>query len=45
MRPLEGEFEPNAEVDELRWLSPGEALELLAYDHDRRLVEGLGRED
>jgi 8-oxo-dGTP diphosphatase len=33
------EFAPNDEVDELRWLTPAEALELLDYDHDRTLVE------
>jgi 8-oxo-dGTP diphosphatase len=38
MRALDGSFEPNDEVDELRWLAPAEAIELLDYDHDRRLV-------
>jgi 8-oxo-dGTP diphosphatase len=33
------EFAANDEVDELRWLTPGEARELLSYDHDRALVE------
>lgn len=33
-----GEFEPNDEVDELRWLTRPEAEELLTYDHDRALV-------
>jgi 8-oxo-dGTP diphosphatase len=41
MRPVEGEFVPNDEVDELRWLPSAEALELLDYDHDRALVRGL----
>jgi 8-oxo-dGTP diphosphatase len=36
----EGEFEANDEVDELRWLRPGEATELLDYEHDRELVRG-----
>jgi 8-oxo-dGTP diphosphatase len=31
-------FEPNDEVDELRWLSPAEALDLLTYDRDRGVV-------
>ena len=35
---LEGEFEPNHEVDELRWLGLDDALECLTYDHDRDLV-------
>jgi 8-oxo-dGTP diphosphatase len=38
MDVIEGEFVPNAEVDELLWLSPDEALERLTYDHDRDLV-------
>ena len=39
MEPLEGEFSPHDEVDELRWLTKDEAVELLTYDHDRELVE------
>ncbi|MFL5871554.1 MAG: NUDIX hydrolase [Solirubrobacterales bacterium] len=42
MRPVAGRFEPNDEVDELRWLTPSEAAATLEYDHDRRLVERLG---
>jgi 8-oxo-dGTP diphosphatase len=38
MTPVEGEFEPSDEVDELRWLSPEEAEEALTYEHDRRLA-------
>ena len=38
MEPLEGQFEPHAEVDELRWISPDEADELLTYPHDKELV-------
>jgi 8-oxo-dGTP diphosphatase len=34
-------FEPNDEVDELRWLSPSEAIELLTYSRDRKLVRTL----
>jgi 8-oxo-dGTP diphosphatase len=41
MRPEGGEFSPNDEVDELRWLAPAEALELLSYDFDRELVGKL----
>jgi 8-oxo-dGTP diphosphatase len=41
MRPVGGGFEPNDEVDELRWLSAAEAVATLDYDHDRRLVERL----
>jgi len=42
MEPEEGEFTPNAEVDELRWLIPSAAAELLSYPHDRELVKDLG---
>jgi 8-oxo-dGTP diphosphatase len=31
-------FEPNSEVDELRWLSPRDALALLTYDRDKGVV-------
>ena len=34
-------FEPNDEVDELRWLPMAEAAELLTYDRDRGLLDGL----
>jgi 8-oxo-dGTP diphosphatase len=42
---FEGEpaaFAPNDEVDELRWLTPGEARDVLSYEHDRSLVETVG---
>ena len=42
MQPQGGEFAPNDEVDEVRWLVPGAAAGLLTYPHDRELVEGLG---
>ncbi len=32
------EFEPNDEVDELRWVTPGEARGMLSYERDRRLL-------
>ena len=35
---LERPFEPNDEVDELRWATAAEALELADYEHDRRLI-------
>jgi 8-oxo-dGTP pyrophosphatase MutT (NUDIX family) len=44
MRPVSGTFEPNAEVDELRWLDAPDAIELLDYEHDRELVKGLLRD-
>jgi len=33
-----GDFAPNDEVDELRWLTPAEALDLVSYEHDRTLL-------
>jgi 8-oxo-dGTP diphosphatase len=38
MEPMEGEFEPHREVDELRWVDTAEVEELLSYEHDRELV-------
>ena len=42
MTIVAGAFAPNDEVDELRWLAPPAACELLSYEHDRRLVQQLG---
>jgi 8-oxo-dGTP diphosphatase len=42
MAPVAGEFSPNDEVDELRWVRPREALALLTYDRDRDVVRALG---
>ncbi len=38
MDPIEGEFEPNDEVDELVWLTPGDARALLTYERDGALL-------
>ena len=38
MTPVEGDFTPNDEVDELRWVTPGEARELLTYERDAELL-------
>jgi 8-oxo-dGTP diphosphatase len=38
MYPVDGEFEPNDEVDELHWLTPEEAVEQLTYPHDVELI-------
>jgi 8-oxo-dGTP pyrophosphatase MutT (NUDIX family) len=38
MDPLDGEFVPSDEVDEVRWLTPGDAEALLSYEHDRELL-------
>ena len=35
-------FEPNDEVDELRWVPVDEALQLLSYERDRELVANAG---
>ena len=43
MEPIEGEFTPSDEVDELRWLGPDEAEALLSYDHDRELLWAVKR--
>jgi 8-oxo-dGTP diphosphatase len=38
------EFEPNHEVDEMRWVAAAAAAELLSYPHDAELVrEAAGR--
>jgi 8-oxo-dGTP diphosphatase len=40
MQPVEpGKFTPSDEVDEIRWLPPDEAVTLLSYEGDRRLIE------
>ncbi len=36
-----GDFEPNDEVDEVRWVPIGEAAAELTYERDRELLEGL----
>jgi 8-oxo-dGTP diphosphatase len=33
---------PNKEVDDLRWLAPGDASTLLTYEHDQALARRLG---
>jgi 8-oxo-dGTP diphosphatase len=35
-------FVPNDEVDELRWVEPGEASALLSYDRDRDVLMAAG---
>jgi 8-oxo-dGTP diphosphatase len=36
-------FEPNSEVDELRWLSPADAAAQLTYERDKEVVEAALR--
>jgi 8-oxo-dGTP pyrophosphatase MutT (NUDIX family) len=38
MEVVDGEFSPNEEVDELRWLELAMARRALSYEHDRRLL-------
>ncbi len=41
MQPAGGEFIPNNEVDEVRWVSVAVAASLLSYPHDQRLAREL----
>jgi 8-oxo-dGTP pyrophosphatase MutT (NUDIX family) len=44
MEPVDGQFEPHGEVDELRWVTGEEADRLLTYEHDKQIVhEALRR--
>jgi 8-oxo-dGTP diphosphatase len=45
MQAVGGQFEPNSEVDELRWLPPDKAALLLSHEHDRELLADLARAD
>jgi 8-oxo-dGTP diphosphatase len=38
MEAVSGEFAPNEEVDELRWVTLDEAFELLTWDRDQELI-------
>jgi 8-oxo-dGTP diphosphatase len=42
MTPVAGEFTPTNEVDELRWLGPAGALDLLTYRRDQELLRVAG---
>lgn len=41
MEPLQGEFIPSDEVDEVRWAEPVDAAKLLSYGRDLALLETL----
>jgi 8-oxo-dGTP diphosphatase len=41
MRALAGDFAPHDEVDEIRWVTPEAALELLSWSRDLALLESL----
>ena len=45
MRVVGGDFEPNDEVDDLRWLPPDEARRLVSHAHDRAVLADLARTD
>jgi 8-oxo-dGTP diphosphatase len=40
-----GEFRPNDEVDDLRWLPLDDAAALCSHDHDRAVLDDLARGD
>ncbi|MEO7837163.1 MAG: NUDIX hydrolase [Acidimicrobiales bacterium] len=42
MRPLGGRFVPSHEVDEVRWLALADAVVLLSYRRDERVLHALG---
>lgn len=41
MRTTSGDFEPNEEVDEVRWLPLPQASALLSYDHDGAVLRSF----
>jgi 8-oxo-dGTP diphosphatase len=41
MEPIDGEFAPTDEVDEIRWLTPEEAAARLSYDRDLALLAAV----
>ncbi|MGY1692357.1 NUDIX hydrolase [Geodermatophilus sp. SYSU D01105] len=45
MRVVGGEFTPNSEVDDLRWLSLDDAAEQVSHDADRAVLADLARTD
>ncbi len=42
MEPIDGEFAPNDEVDEIRWVPVASARELLTHEDDYGLIEAAG---
>ncbi len=41
MRPLDGDFRPHREVDEIRWVSLDAAMELLSHRHDDNVLRAF----
>lgn len=44
MEPLAGAFRATREIDRLRWLPPVRAAELLTYERERALLDGLAHQ-
>jgi len=44
MRPIDGEAAARAEVDEVRWLGPVDALGRLSYERDAAVVRAFGHD-
>lgn len=44
MHPQSGSFEPNEEVDQVTWVAPDRARDLLSYHHDLALVDEVSGE-
>jgi 8-oxo-dGTP pyrophosphatase MutT (NUDIX family) len=42
MEPIDGDFVPNEEVDQIRWIPVGKARDLLTHDDDFRLIQAAG---
>ena len=43
-RRVDGEFNPNAEVDEIKWLPVIEAMKHLEYPHDRKVLRRFAKQ-
>ena len=43
-RRVDGEFNPNAEVDELKWLPIAEAMKQLEYPYDRKVLRRFAKQ-
>jgi len=41
MTPVEGRFTPTREIDEIRWLPPEQAAELLTWERDRDVLRSF----
>jgi 8-oxo-dGTP diphosphatase len=45
MEPIDGEFEPNDEVDAIRWIPVGDADGVLTHEDDVNLIGQAGLSD